>query len=117
MPRSVKEPKPFWDLRSESRDDDCASIFTHPIITILIILLTVCLLFWGFWLVSRYLSGAETNLNRLWWQTSATFVAVSLLSMAIPYRLRFAWNVYGISFVLLMLQNAAFTLLFPVYSK
>lgn len=112
--KSSKRPKNFWDLTEEARDDDCAWIFTHPIAVFLTVLIGILLFAWGMWLAIRYWIGREKDIGRLWWQTSATFVAVTLLNITIPYRLRFAWNVYAVIFCLLMVQNAAFTLIFPL---
>jgi len=111
----------FCDLRSKVKHPDkreltrdCADVFAHPIIMIIVFILGFLVFAWGIWSAASYLSGFDKNLRLLWWQTSVAFVFITIIAFAIPYRFRFGFNLYGLIFWLLLVEYAIFVICFPI---
>lgn len=111
----------WWDLRAciheadeLERRRDCADLLGHPIVVGLVFALGMLVFFWGLWAAASYLAGREGMLGLVWWQSSVAFVFVTVIAFGLPYRLRFGCNLYGVIFVLLLVEWAILSACFPI---
>jgi len=104
----VHEP----DARERRRD--CPDVVGEPVVVIVVFVLAMLVFLWGLFAAASYLAGRDRNLSLVWWQTSVTFVVITLIAFCVPFRLRFSGSLYGIAFVMLIVEWAVFQICFPV---
>jgi hypothetical protein len=110
----------LWDLRDKTLCDaderalDCHPLFTHPVIVVIIFTIGIILLLAGAWAMINYALGRYQSITGVWRISVMVFVMVTLLGIMLPYRLRFAYNCYGLLMILLLIEYAMFLCLFPI---
>jgi len=111
----------LWDLRDKVHDvdlrekrRDLADILAHPVVVILTFVVGMFIFLWGVWAAASYIAGRDNNLVLVWWQMSIAFFTLTVLSFALPYRIRFGFNLFGILSVTLMMQYGLFMVCFPI---
>jgi hypothetical protein len=96
------------------RRRDCSDLAGNPVVVVLVFFVGLIVFLWGLWSAASYLAGRDRNLGLVWWQSSVAFVCVTLIAFCLPYRLRFAFNLYGIIFVMLIVEWGLFAVCFPI---
>jgi hypothetical protein len=86
----------------------------HPVVVVVIFVIGLVIFMWGLWAAASYLSGRDPTLGYVWWQTSVSFVVITLIAFGLPYRLRFGCNLYGVILLLLLVEWALMSICFPI---
>jgi hypothetical protein len=100
------------DARERRRD--CPDLAGHPAVVAVVFVIGLIVFLWGLWAAARYMAGNDPSLGIVWWQTSVTFVVITLIAFGLPFRLRFGCNLYGAIFLLLLSEWAILSICFPV---
>lgn len=108
------------DLRGQAvcpvdeRAQDCHAVFAHPATVLATFVVGLLVLLAGARAMFRYVTGADRSVTAVWRASVLVMLLVTLMGIFVPYRLRFAGNLYGYLTAGLILEYAVFTIAFPV---